>query len=717
MFDAFKIGILLSLNNHVSPGLRVLAKDFAGTDAQAAALQKRINNLQNTALKGGLYFGLGAGMLALFKGPLEEAKKFDQAIGKFKLFGMSEAQNADAIKFARSMNTMGTSYVENLKLMTEAQGVFRESGMAGPAALEGAKLAAPMLAKIQFATAGLDDESQAKMKTQGLAMLRYVEMSGGLQSAEKFNEIANAGFKLIQTSGGNVNWEQLRQYKARASVSGMGITDEGMAALEPIIGELKGSTAGFGSKTAYNRLNGVIKVPNQAAHMMVDAGIWDNKKIEWNSMGGIKRFLGDDGPMKKQFAEILDATPAQFYKDVMLPAYAKMHGGKGLNQRERYRENAMIFGGTGGANFSLVDKQMAAIEKSIISWKKALGIDESVKTAGETMAGKELKLEANWKKFQQTLGEVILPMAISGIEKLNGVLTSLTGWMDRNHEIAKDLTYAFIILAGGLMLRGTLLMLSAAFRGLGVAMAFKKAGGATALFGDVNNGLGGVSGVLGKLGMVAQALVVGWMVGTVLYDTAIAGTKFADVLGMIEAKFLKFLGFADAAKALDENGKAVDPVEHQKKRVAEFEAENARRRQFGFKQLSPSEFNQAHPDQVAKPAPYTEEKRSWMESTARWILFPSVAGADAAQHGAVDRATPPSDVKKAGAAPATTADHAQLAAVIGDVMAAKLNGASVKMDGTTVGNLVIGQMGRESMAPSTGTSFFDSRMTPTRPDS
>ena len=72
-------------------------------------------------MKGAGLAALGAGMLSLFKVPLDEAKKFDQAVGKFKLFGLSDAANAEAVKFARAMDTMGTSYTENMKLMTEAQ--------------------------------------------------------------------------------------------------------------------------------------------------------------------------------------------------------------------------------------------------------------------------------------------------------------------------------------------------------------------------------------------------------------------------------------------------------------------------------------------------------------------------------------------------------------------------------------------------------------------
>ncbi|HUB90946.1 MAG TPA: hypothetical protein VMA74_14570, partial [Dyella sp.] len=156
--------------------------------------------------------------LGMLKGPIDEATRYQSAVARFKLFGLGDKLNAEAIKFANSMNIVGTSMTDAVNFMTEAQGVFRESGLQGPAALAGSKLAAPMLAKIAFATSGLDEESQAKIHTQSLAMLRFIEMRGGLSSAKKFNQIANEGWKAIRSSGGNVAWEQLRQFMATGSV-------------------------------------------------------------------------------------------------------------------------------------------------------------------------------------------------------------------------------------------------------------------------------------------------------------------------------------------------------------------------------------------------------------------------------------------------------------------------------------------------------------------
>lgn len=557
MFEAYKIGITLSLTNHVSKGLMLMAGDFAKTEAQVALLEKRIKSIQSDALKGGLMLGAGIGILSLFKAPLEEAKKFDQALGKFKLLGLSDAQNADAVKFVRSMNTMGTSYVDNMKLMTEAQGVFRESGLGGAHALAGAKIATPMLAKIQFASESLDDESKARMHTQSLAMLRFVEMRGGLKDAATFNNIADAGWKAVQSSGGNVNFEQLRQFMARGGVAAQGLSDTALfAKLEPIIGELKGSTAGNAWMTSYNRLVGGVRIPNQIAHLLAENGIWDKSKVEWNSQGGIKRFNGNPLTDMKTFS----SDPVEFYEKNILPMYARMNGGKGMDIAERSRENTMIFGRTGGMMFSLIDRQLETIHRSVGAWEKAMTVDGSVRVAGSTLAGKEVDLHAKWAKVMNDLGIVILPYAISMVEKLTSGLKSLSGWIERNQGLTKLFVGALAVLAGGLMIRGSVLLLSAAFRGLGLALLFKSAGGPAAIT-WIARGLTAIGSVigLGSLGGTLLAIgagFAGWKLGTWFNDAFISGTKFSNWLGSFIAHLMAPFS-SEAAGAIKANtGKA-----------------------------------------------------------------------------------------------------------------------------------------------------------------
>ncbi|WP_261496745.1 phage tail tape measure protein [Burkholderia multivorans] len=553
-FEAYKIAVKLSLIDGVSGGLAALSSHFLASGKSAAQLEDRLKSIKRMMLAGGALTATGIFGLKVLQQPLEEAKKFQTEVAKFSLYGMGDAANAEAAKFAKSMNIIGSSYTENMRFINEAQGVFREAGLAGPAALEGAKLAAPVLAKIHFATSALDDESKAKMHTQSLDMLRFIEMRGGLQSAEAFNRIADMGWKAMRSSGGNVDWSQYRQFLARGGVAAQGLSDQSLfAELEPIIGEMKGSTAGFSLRTAFNRLNGIIRVPNQVAHELTKYGIWDDKKIVWNSQGGIKSFKGN--PLIDQ--ALFSSDPVKFYETKIKPMYDRM----GIKDRNAVaRENAMIFGSTGGAMFSLIDKQLATIHKSVDANNKALGIEKSVDVASKTLGGKEVDLHAKYRNLMETLGEHALPMAIRGLEWLIKTVDTLNGFLQKHPGAAKALVVGFTALSGMTLIAGEILLFGGAFRALSTAIAFTRVGStmvriarvsrlAFMALRPVGNGLvflgGIVRGILGPFGLLARGLVVlgralamgaiGGIGGIFKLAGAIAGTASTALSGALAA--------------------------------------------------------------------------------------------------------------------------------------------------------------------------------------
>lgn len=349
----------------------------------------------------------------------ESAKALNTEQARFKLFGMGDKLNNEAYKFVEGMKVYGTTQTGNMKNFREAQGVFRESGLSGPEALEGAKLAAPILAKIEFATEALDEESKAKLRTSGLSMMRWVEMSGGLNSPKKFNELANFGWKMTQTSGGAVDWEQLRQFSAVAGNSGRFLTGEGLAALEPIIAELKGGRAGTAIRTSLNRLSGIVKIPVPAVHMMMESGLWDASKVELNKNGGVKKFNGNPFTTQDEYLQ----SPALWYEKHLLPIYEKAM----LPQGERARLNGMLLG-NGGALFTLVENSLPTIHRSVEAQKKALGIDESNDIAKKTLSGQEREFEAAWTDFKTVFGTAALPAFSNLLNNASSFIRGVTEW-------------------------------------------------------------------------------------------------------------------------------------------------------------------------------------------------------------------------------------------------------------------------------------------------
>ncbi len=378
-------------------------------------------------------------------GVLDTNKEYQTITEKFNQYGMGDAALKEAEKFASAANIMGASRNDILKYFTEAQGVFRESGAKTlEEQLAAAKMAAPTLAKINMASKGLDEHMQGLLHDQQMDMLRFTEQMGGLKSPERFNELMSSGFKAIQSSGGNVNWEQYRQFVSKAGSSAFGLSDQALfAKLEPIIGEMKGGAAGDALMTSYQRLNGIVK--NKAmAHKLIDYGIWNKKAVVFDALGGVKKFVPGRKVLKTEAADLLASDPVAFYEKIILPKYKQ----RGLSEREILTENSLIFGRQGGKMFNLIHKQQEPIHRSVEAFDKARGIDGAYNAIQKTYAGQQMNLDAKWKDFQLALGQDggLLDLATRGLQHLADAVSWLTAAAKSHPILAK-----FAMVAGGVV--------------------------------------------------------------------------------------------------------------------------------------------------------------------------------------------------------------------------------------------------------------------------
>jgi len=380
----------------------------------------------------------------MLRGFVDEAARYQTMTEKFRQFGMSQAATEEALRFAETARVRGSSATDMLKYLVEAQGVFSESGMKSvEEQLRAAKLAAPVLARITFASRGLDEHQREATVAKQMDMLRFTETAGGLKSSERFNELMDAAFRAIQSSGGNVDFTQYRQFMAKAGTAAFGLSNKALfAELEPIIGELKGSSAGDALMTAYNRLNGIIKLPNQVAHELMKMGIWDAGKIELNRLGGVKRFRGN--PLIN--AQLFSQSPVEYYENVILPIYRRNH----YTEEQKQRENALIFGRTGGKMFNLIDKQLETIHHRIDAYGIARGLNDAYGAIGGTYNGKKIDFQKKWENLQLVMGRDggLLDTFTQGLDRLTHSLQQMAEIAHRHPEMAKFAGQAALAVTG-----------------------------------------------------------------------------------------------------------------------------------------------------------------------------------------------------------------------------------------------------------------------------
>lgn len=459
IFDAYKVAVHLSIVDKVSPVLSAFSGRLQKAGQDVTALEQKLGRLGKMAAAGGVLAGLGVGILAAAEKFGQTAAEYETIWARLRQMGLGQEQIADARKWAEANDIIGTSLKERARLFVEAQGAFRESGMSGGAALDAAKTMMPVLANYNTARKVLGKDTNEQDE---LNLNKIVEQMGGLNSSKRAAEIADAVFKASMSSGGMVDARQLRLFKTYAMTASAGLNDRMIfGGLEPIIGEMGGSTAGTGFQTAFNRLNGIMSL---APHLLVQEatklGIWDSDKVEL-TRGGAARFNKGD-PLNAQLKDLM-ARDLPGFAAAMLSKYQAA----GITQpADVARENEILFGRTGARFFNLLMKQLPVIQRSLESYDKARGITQTVDDNKNAPQMQILRFHKALDDLQQEIGHAVLPVLTPMIEKM----ASFFHILSKYPGLVTALTAGFIALGAAMALGGTLMLLRAGFGGLGIAM-------------------------------------------------------------------------------------------------------------------------------------------------------------------------------------------------------------------------------------------------------
>lgn len=368
-------------------------KSLASINARTARMTARGEAMVASGQSG--LFGT-AFLAAPFLAAAKAGADFQSYQSRMRVLGLGRGAVDDLTAFANAMNIAGSSVSDNMRYLLEAQGVFRETGEHSLAQqLAGAKLMAPLLARMHVVGKATGNELS---EDQERYFLRFVEQAGGLTSSKRAAALTDGLFRALQSSGGNVQAADYQSFLARAGVAGQHLSARSMFAdFEPLIGELH-QQAGVGLATGFKMATG-IRVNSRAANDYMRLGIWDPSKVVLNSLGNVKTTKGN--PLRSRAADLLQHDPVEFYRQIVLPAYAR----GGINTSEgRAFENARLFGNTGGNLFSLIDKQLPTILRSRLSYQKTERLDKAYNDTSNSFFGKEGKLRAAAKDFMVAAG-------------------------------------------------------------------------------------------------------------------------------------------------------------------------------------------------------------------------------------------------------------------------------------------------------------------------
>ncbi|WP_176315916.1 hypothetical protein, partial [Burkholderia vietnamiensis] len=381
----------------------------------------------------------------------------------------STAQIRDAEKYVQATNIISTSALDRMRIFSEAQGSFRESGKTGAAALEAAKVMTPVLATYEIAMSTLEGSSHAKAEGSMRDLNKTIEMMGGLSDTKRAQEIADGMFKASQSSGRMVDERQLKQFFAfGSSASNQQLLRTVFGGLEPIIGEMGGSTVGTGMRTAYNRVNGTMAL------------VPKNVRRELKRLG-----MAADATGMEQTSDLarMQASDIIGYTQEMMRRYEKA----GItSQIDRERENSILFGTNGAKVYNKIMSQMSVIGESLKSYDKAKGASDTVNNPANQRLQAQLRFEKKIEDLQLVVGRDggLLDMLNTGLGFLGGAIERVTKFAERHPTLTKFAVAGFALLSVVAIIGGAFLIAAAAvtFLGAPLTAAIALVGGlATAL--------------------------------------------------------------------------------------------------------------------------------------------------------------------------------------------------------------------------------------------
>jgi hypothetical protein len=461
MFEAYKIAVSVTLMNHASHGLSLLAKDFARTGAEVKKLKGEITTLKNSALKGGLLLGAGLGMASMLKAPLDEVKKYQVEVTKLSTLGFGDVINAQAEKFARSMKIMGSSTRENMTIVTDAMAVTKD--------LDKSKMIAPMLAQMAFSSKALYGEEEGGSRAKkGLDAVKLLENRNGFSSEAESTSQMNLIQKAINGSRNRVDPSQILTALRRGGAAFADRSNEQMyLGSEGLIQDMTASGYGTAAMSMYQ---GFVqgRSTQRASKEMARIGLIGNSDLV---TAGFKSGAMTGTDTLKKDGEL------RFVMDKLLPQFRKAGVTSDSNTQEQNDVAVNAEFGKITSNrkvtqlLSTIYKNRHLLEEQYRVNLGADGVAETNAKAGKTLSGQEVALQANFHSLLLELGTVALPMAIKSLQFINPLLEKLSGWIEKNGNVAGPLLVAFTGLAGALAFGGVVYLLSAAFTGLGLVFS------------------------------------------------------------------------------------------------------------------------------------------------------------------------------------------------------------------------------------------------------
>jgi hypothetical protein len=497
VFENYQVAVRISLVNHVSGALALMTGQFAATDKAAALLQKRLTSIQMMA-KGGAYLLGGAGALAApFIFAIDKAAELQKQMIAIQLATRGTATEMNNMRSAIEGVASKTIF-SNIDVAKMGKQIATGTGLSA----QGVTSLLPIFG--QFA------DVQTLMKGTGyqestntLIRLAHLANHYDAPGVAKYADLLTKASFVVPGGLGEV--AHGLQYFQGVAKNTLGMSDDDTVLAVALANRMgiKGSRGGTALTAAITRTipgifgSGLLKGKSfeaLSAMGMVDgsghAKVFKDGKFDMMTWMGL---MGEY--VQKEFASHPEAIARQ---DIM------------KNFQHAYGVNGSRLGSTFSTGQALEQWQQIGAQFQLGGGAEAM----QKRFADESVAQQWINAKTNFISAMTEMGITLLPMASRALKALNSELAKVINWIMKHQEATKTLAKAFLVLSATMAFSGTVLILTAAFRGLFLALQFS-AVGAVAPLARLVAGLGGLSGGAGALalGLAGRTAGLGLAVG------------------------------------------------------------------------------------------------------------------------------------------------------------------------------------------------------------
>lgn len=515
MFEAYSIGIRVSLINGVTAGLIGLARQFKGADQDAKGLQKSLDRIAKTAAIGVGLTASGAFGLGMVGKAISISKEYANQLSLLNQLGMSQRDIAAGVGAAwkTAYDVPTTKVEENIKTLRELRSAF------GPSSYQEseARMVLPMVQRVSSVLTALTGKEQNHV---GFDLVKATELRtlGGM-TPEAMNRNIDLMSRTLIAMGGTITAQDFHgTFKMGKMATGKWSDEFAYLYLPTLMQELK-TGAGGGAQSAgtilmslYQQMHG--KMTKAAMPLWVDAGLVKSSDIVKNATGQYQVRPGGVAG-----TALFEQDPYLWVQKYLRPGVDRLMATKGITAETAI--NAMFSNRNaafGAYTFYAKSVQFERDRKLIEQSRNSEGAYQSLLKTNPMLAEKALQTQLHNQLV--VFGYSVLPDLLKVLTAVLPIMRDFTAWIHEHGKVAKFLMGALVTVSSVLLVGGALTSAKAAFEGLGLLFGLFKAEGAlvTRVVPAIGTGLRIVVGAITSL-----AGVLGWWTAPIVAALAAVG--------------------------------------------------------------------------------------------------------------------------------------------------------------------------------------------------